>query len=79
MDEMSKHGKVGLAAMRAGMDRKTARKYVKSAKLPSERKGHLQHRPARLHQPRLRRGGYHVHWHQTRAPLGRSPRGGLTG
>ena len=36
MDEMSKHGKVGLAAMRAGVDRKTARKYVKSAKLPSE-------------------------------------------
>jgi hypothetical protein len=36
MDEMTKHGKVGLAAMRAGVDRKTARKYVKSAKLPSE-------------------------------------------
>lgn len=36
MEEMSKHGKVGLAAMRAGMDRKTARKYVKAGKLPSE-------------------------------------------
>ncbi|ABS26758.1 pyruvate phosphate dikinase PEP/pyruvate-binding [Anaeromyxobacter sp. Fw109-5] len=36
MEEMSKHGKVGLAAMRAGVDRKTARKYVKAAKLPSE-------------------------------------------
>lgn len=36
MEEMSKHGKVGLAAMRAGLDRKTARKYVKAAKLPSE-------------------------------------------
>jgi hypothetical protein len=36
MEEMSKHGQVGLAAMRAGMDRKTARKYVKAEKLPSE-------------------------------------------
>jgi hypothetical protein len=35
MEEMSKHGKVGLAAMRAGVDRKTARKYVKAGKLPS--------------------------------------------
>jgi hypothetical protein len=33
---MTKHGQVGLAAMRAGMDRKTARKYVKASKLPSE-------------------------------------------
>jgi hypothetical protein len=36
MEEMSKHGKVGLAAMKAGMDRKTARKYVAAGKLPSE-------------------------------------------
>jgi hypothetical protein len=36
MKEMGKHGKVGLAAMRAGVDRKTARKYVKAGKLPSE-------------------------------------------
>lgn len=36
MDEMTKHGQVGLAAMRAGMDRKTARKYLKAGKLPSE-------------------------------------------
>jgi hypothetical protein len=36
MEEMAKHGKVGLAAIRAGIDRKTARKYVKAAKLPSE-------------------------------------------
>jgi hypothetical protein len=36
MEEMAKHGKVGLAAMRAGVDRKTARKYVKAGKLPSE-------------------------------------------
>lgn len=38
MEEMSKHGKVGVAAMRAGVDRKTARKYVKAGKLPSEMK-----------------------------------------
>lgn len=36
MEEMAKHGKVGLAAMRAGLDRKTARKYVKTGRLPSE-------------------------------------------
>ncbi len=36
MDEMSKHGKVGVAAMKAGMDRKTARKYTAAGKLPSE-------------------------------------------
>lgn len=36
MEEMTKHGQVGLAALRAGMDRKTARKYVKLGKLPSE-------------------------------------------
>jgi hypothetical protein len=38
MEEMSKHGRVGVAAMMAGMDRKTARKYVKAGKLPSEMK-----------------------------------------
>jgi hypothetical protein len=36
MQEMSKHGRVGLAAMKAGMDRKTAHKYIDSNKLPSE-------------------------------------------
>jgi transposase len=36
MREMQKHGAVGLAADRSGMDRKTARKYAKAAKLPSE-------------------------------------------
>jgi len=36
MEEMTKHGRVGLAAMRAGMDRKTARKYARGGKLPSE-------------------------------------------
>jgi hypothetical protein len=36
MDELNKHGQLGTAAMRAGMDRKTARKYRDLGKLPSE-------------------------------------------
>jgi hypothetical protein len=36
MEETEKHGRIGLAALRAGMDRKTARKYVREGKLPSE-------------------------------------------
>jgi len=36
MEEMSKHGEIGRAARKADMDRKTARKYVKKGKLPSE-------------------------------------------
>ena len=36
MEEMSRHGKVGLAAAKAGMDRKTARKYIREGKLPSQ-------------------------------------------
>jgi hypothetical protein len=35
MEEMSKHGRIGQAAMKAGMDRKTARRYVAGGKLPS--------------------------------------------
>jgi hypothetical protein len=38
MEEHSKHGEVELAAMKAGMDRKTASKYLKSGKYPSESK-----------------------------------------
>ena len=36
MEEMSKHGHIGQAAMKADMDRKTARKYVDGGKFPSE-------------------------------------------
>jgi len=36
MEEMTKHGAIGQAAMKAGMDRKTARKYLAAGKLPSE-------------------------------------------
>lgn len=38
MDEMSKHGRVGLAAMRAGMHRNTGRRYLEADRLPSELK-----------------------------------------
>lgn len=36
MEEKAKTGKIGLAAMRAGMDRTTARKYLDEGKVPSE-------------------------------------------
>ena len=36
MEEKAKHGEVGLAAIRAGMHRETARKYLESGRLPSE-------------------------------------------
>jgi hypothetical protein len=36
MEEMSKTGRLGMAAMKAGMDEKTARKYVREGRLPSE-------------------------------------------
>lgn len=35
MEEMSKHGRIGDAAMKAGMHRQTARKYVVAGELPS--------------------------------------------
>jgi hypothetical protein len=38
MEEMAKHGQVGLASARAGLDRKTGRKYVAAGKLPTELK-----------------------------------------
>ncbi len=38
MEEMTKHGKIGVSAMKADMDRKTARRYVAAGKLPSEMK-----------------------------------------
>lgn len=38
MEEMSKHGQIGKAALRAGMDRKTARRYLAADALPSELK-----------------------------------------
>lgn len=36
MEVISKTGRIGKAAMKAGLDRKTARKYIREGKLPSE-------------------------------------------
>jgi hypothetical protein len=38
MEELTKHGQLGRAAMKSDMDRKTARKYMAAGKLPSEMK-----------------------------------------
>ena len=38
MDEMSKQGRIGVAALRAGLHRNTARRYLEAGKLPSELK-----------------------------------------
>jgi hypothetical protein len=65
MEEMTKHGRVGLAAMRAGMDRKTARTYVRNGKLPSER---AQPRDWRTHED-----AFVEHWPELEARLNESP------
>ncbi len=65
MEEMTKHGVVGLAAMRAGVDRKTARKYVKGGKLPSELVGP---RDWRTHED-----AFVEHWPELEALLVASP------
>ena len=65
MEEMTKHGLVGLAAMRAGVDRTTARKYVRRGKLPSE-----------LVEPRdwrTREDAFVEHWPEVEARLTESP------
>jgi hypothetical protein len=65
MDEMTKHGRVGLAAMRAGMDRKTGRKYVEGGKLPSELVGPREWR--------TREDPFVEHWPEVEALLRESP------
>ena len=65
MEEMSKHGQIGQAAMKADMDRKTARKYVAAGKLPSE-----------LTQPRdwrTRPDPFEEHWPEIEARLRETP------
>lgn len=65
MEEMSKHGQMGQAAMKADMDRKTARKYVAAGKLPSE-----------LKQPRdwrTRPDPFEAHWPEIEAKLRDTP------
>ena len=65
MEEMSKHGRIGVAAMKAGMDRKTARKYVRVGKLPSE-----------MREPRTwrtREDPFEEHWPELEAKLKEAP------
>src|SRR5260370_13659612 len=61
MEEMSKHGKVGVAAMKADMDPKTARKYVAAGKLPSEMRAPRDWR--------TRRDPFDEHWPEVEAAL----------
>jgi len=65
MEEMTRHGGVGLAAMRAGMDRKTARKYVQGGKLPSEL---VEPRNWRTHED-----AFLEHWPELEAMLSDAP------
>jgi hypothetical protein len=65
MEEMTKHGKVGLAAMKAGMDRKTARKYVAAGKLPSEM--------AAPRDWRTREDPFAEHWSEVEALVRETP------
>lgn len=65
MDEMSKHGRVGLAALRAGLHRNTARRYLKAGQLPSE-----------LKQPRTwrtRQDPFAADWEEIAARLSEAP------
>lgn len=65
MEEMNKHGKIGKSAMKAGMDRKTARKYLHNGKLPSE-----------LSSPRdwrTREDPFEEHWAEIVESLEESP------
>ncbi|HEY5553167.1 MAG TPA: IS21 family transposase [Opitutaceae bacterium] len=65
MEEMTKHGRVGLAAMRAGVDRKTARKYAQGGKLPSEL--------VEARDWRTREDPFVEHWPELEALLSDSP------
>ena len=59
MEEMSKYGQIGRAAMKADMDRKTARRYVAAGKLPSKmtipRTWRTRENPFGEHWPELER------------------------
>jgi hypothetical protein len=65
MEEMSKHGHIGQAAMKADMDRKTARKYVAGGKLPSE--------TATTRDWRTRPDPFEEHWAEVEARLRETP------
>jgi hypothetical protein len=65
MEEMSKHGSIGVASMKAGMDRKTGRKYVSAGKLPSEL--------VAAHDWRTREDPFVEHWPEVEARLKDAP------
>jgi hypothetical protein len=65
MEEMSKHGSIGLASMRAGMDRKTGRKYVAAGLLPSAM--------VKERDWRTREDPFAEHWAEIEARLSESP------
>ena len=65
MEEVNKHGKIGLAAMKAGMNRKTGSKYIKEGKLPSELK------PSRTW--RTRSNPFEEHWSEITLRLKDAP------
>jgi len=65
MDEMNRQGEVGIAALRSGMHRNTARRYLKAGKLPSELK------PARTW--RTRKDPFAADWEEIAARLMESP------
>lgn len=65
MEEMSKHGRIGDAARKAGMHRETARKYVAAGKLPSEM--------AAPRDWRTRPDPFEEHWPEIEARLRATP------
>lgn len=65
MEEMSKHGRIGQAAMKADMDRKTARKYVAAGALPSEM--------ITSRDWRTRQDPFAAHWPELEAQLRDAP------
>jgi hypothetical protein len=65
MEELSKHGRIGDAAMKADMHRETARKYVAAGKLPSEM--------AVVHDWRTRPDPFEEHWPEIEARLQDAP------
>jgi hypothetical protein len=65
MEEMSKHGEIGRAAMKADMDRKTARKYIAAGTLPSAM--------GKPHDWRTRPDPFEAHWPEVEARLRDTP------
>ena len=65
MDEMNKHGRIGEASMKAGMDRKTGRRYQQAGALPSEL--------AKQRDWRTRQDAFEEHWPEVEADLSESP------